>query len=177
MQELTLEKLISLLFRYFQIYAAGEFEPYNIGKGQALFLFALYQQDGLTQEKLAASLNIDKSTTARAISKLEKAGYVMREKNKDDLRANRIFLTPRAKELKPRFQAILRRWTEILSAGMSEEEIAAVMGLLTRMFQNAIEYIHKEKLKVNICGNGLKAGYGEISGEPPAGPSAPPAEG
>jgi DNA-binding MarR family transcriptional regulator len=153
MHDLSIGKLISLLFRYFQIYAAGEFEPYNIGRGQALFLAALYQQDGLSQEKLAASLNMDKSTTARALNKLERAGYVFRQKNKHDLRSKHIFLTPKAREFKPCFYSILQQWTEILSAGMSEEEVAAAIQLLTKMFHNAIEYIHKEKGKEEIKQN------------------------
>jgi len=155
MEDLTIGKLISLLFRYFQIYISGELEPYNIGRGQALFLAALYHQDGLSQEQLAAYLNMDKSTTARAINKLELAGYVYREKDKKDLRLNYIFLTPKAKEFKPHFFAILRQWSSILSAGMSDEEAATALQLLTKMFHNAIEYIHQEKGKGPICSGSL----------------------
>src|SRR5690554_5730985 len=138
-------RLISLLFRYFQIYMANELEPYNIGRGQALFLFALYQKDGLSQEKLACSLNIDKSTTARAINKLEKAGYVIRKKNNEDLRSNQIFLTPQAKQFKPKLYSILQQWTEVLSKDMTREEVNTALNLLTKMFQNAIDYIHQVK--------------------------------
>ncbi|MDO9534168.1 MAG: MarR family transcriptional regulator [Bacillota bacterium] len=156
MLTMSIGKLISLLFRYFQIYITDELEPFNIGKGQALFLFALYQQDGLSQEKLAYHLNIDKSTTARALDKLEQAGYVTREKNIKDLRSNQIFLTQKAIEFKPRLYSILERWTTILSEGMTEEEIETALKLLTKMFENAIVYIQNDRNKANLCCNDLR---------------------
>lgn len=156
MLNLTLGKLISLLFRYFQIFITEELEPYNIGKGQALFLFALYQEDGLSQEKLADFLNIDKSTTARALNKLEKAGYVIREKDKNDLRSNQIFLTQQANRFKPHLYEILQRWTGILSTDMNEEEVEKALNLLSKMFQNAINYINdREKIKTKLYCNDL----------------------
>ncbi len=145
MSDSSLGKWISLLYRYGQIYMAKELEPYQIGKGQFLFLLMLYQKDGLLQEELAQCLNIDKGTTARAISKLEKAGYLLRERNKDDLRANRIFLTKQGRELKPQISAAICRWTEIISANMTDEEVKIAFNVLTKMAHNATEHIVKQR--------------------------------
>ncbi|MEW6625026.1 MAG: MarR family transcriptional regulator [Bacillota bacterium] len=145
MSNLSLGKWISLLYRYGQIYVTKELEPYNIGKGQILFLLALYQNDGVLQEELAQQINIDKGTTARAIGKLEKAGYVTRKPNEKDLRSNQIFLTPKAQEFKPHLCSVLRRWTEILSAGMTEEEVEKAFDLLIKMAQNATNHIEKDR--------------------------------
>lgn len=139
----SLGKWISLLYRYGQIYVTKELEPYNIGKGQFLFLISLYCNDGLSQEDLAQNLNIDKGTTARALNKLEKNGYIYRKPNKSNLRANQIFLTQKAKDFEPQLFAILQKWTDTLSTGMTESEIEIAFNLLTKMTENATTYINK----------------------------------
>ncbi|MBS4024076.1 MAG: MarR family transcriptional regulator [Clostridia bacterium] len=145
MSNASIGKWISLLYRYGHIYVTKELEPYNIGKGQFLFLLALYHKDGLPQEELAGFLNIDKGTTARAIDKLEKAGYVKKEPNQKDLRSNQVFLTQQAKELEPHIYAILHSWTEILITGMTEAEVEKAFSLLTKMAQNATDHIQKDR--------------------------------
>ncbi len=144
MSNLYLGKWISLLYRYGQIYMTKELEPFNIGKGQFLFLIALYHEDGLLQEELADCLNIDKGTTARAIAKLEQFGYVTRRPKQKDLRSNQVFLTQQAQDFKPHLYSILEKWTGILSDGMSIEEIEKAFSLLEKMALNATNYIDKK---------------------------------
>jgi len=140
MQNSTPGKLISVLFRFGRTYLTKQLEPFNIGKGQFWFLFTLLQKDGLTQEELSNLLNVDKSTTARAIAKLEKAGYISKKIHEKDLRANQIFLTEKAKELEPHIHSILTKWNKILSAGMTEEEVEKALTLLQKMTENASDY-------------------------------------
>jgi DNA-binding MarR family transcriptional regulator len=150
MSNISIGKWISLLYRYGHIYVTKELEPYNIGKGQILFLLALYYKDGLPQEELAGFLNIDKGTTARAIGKLEKSGYVRKKPNQKDLRANQVFLTHQAKELEPHIYTILQDWTDILCAGMTEAEVGKAFSLLTKMAQNATDHIQKDRSRTII---------------------------
>jgi|LSQX01.3.fsa_nt_gb DNA-binding MarR family transcriptional regulator len=143
MLEQTLGRWISQLHRYGRIFIARELEPYAIGQGQAPFLIALYHKDGICQDELAQLLKIDKGATARAISKLEQAGYVRRETSREDLRCNRIYLTARALELKPKLSEILQRWSDIISTGLTKEEMEQAFTLLEKMAHNACRYIEK----------------------------------
>jgi len=139
----SLGKWISLLYRYGQIYISKELEPYSIGRGQFLFLLTLYSQEGLSQEELAQTLNIDKGTTARAVEKLEKNGYLYRKPRIQNLRTNEVFLTQKAKDFEPLLYSILKKWTDILSTGMSEYEIEKTFIILEKMNENATNYITK----------------------------------
>ena len=141
MSEESLGRWVSLLHRYFHIYLAAELAPYDIGRGQALFLISLYHLEGMTQDELAARLYMDKSTTARAMEKLQKAGYVHKVPGEKDMRCKRIFLTARAREMEPQVKQILGRWTDILSADLSPEEFQQALHLLQRMAQNAVSHI------------------------------------
>jgi DNA-binding MarR family transcriptional regulator len=139
----TLGRWISLLHRYGRIYISRELEQYSIGQGQAPFLIALYHKDGICQDELAQLLKIDKGATARAISKLEQAGYVRRETSREDLRLNRIFLTAKALEFKPKLSAVLQRWSDIISTGLTGEEMEQAFILLEKMAHNAYAYVEQ----------------------------------
>ncbi|WP_031517853.1 MarR family winged helix-turn-helix transcriptional regulator [Desulfofalx alkaliphila] len=145
MDTMSLGKWISLLYRYGQIYVARELKQYKIGTGQFLFLVVLYKKDGLPQDQLARCLNIDKGTTARAISKLEEAGYVSRKQNQKDLRSNLVFLTQKAKDFQPRAYSIINRWSEVITHGMSPQEVDYALALLEKMAENATVYIDNKR--------------------------------
>lgn len=127
----------SCIYRYGLIHIGNELKPYNIGSGQFNFLMALYHKDGINQESLAQSLRLDKATTARAITKLMKKGYVTRQKDDLDQRAYKIFLTEKAKKMEPMIKKILSEWTETLLSGFTEDERKLFIDFLKRTVQNA----------------------------------------
>lgn len=143
MAQQSLGRWISILYRYGHMYVSKAMEPYNIGKGQFMFLLALYHEDRLLQDELAKRLNIDKGTAARAIDKLEQSGYVIRNKNENDRRSNRICLTDKAIQFKSQFFSILDEWTNILSEGLTKEEVEMSFNLLEKMADNAARYVRK----------------------------------
>jgi DNA-binding MarR family transcriptional regulator len=113
-------------------------KPYNIGSGQYAFLLTLYRNDGISQEELSNKLMIDKGTTARAIDKLEKAGYVVRRTNPKDRRAYNVFITDKAVELKPILYDKMGSWTDILVADLSQEERDMVYVILKKMVNSTM---------------------------------------
>lgn len=131
---------ISVLHRYAQSFIVKRLKDYEIGSGQYIFLLELYKGDGKKQEELASALNIDKGTTARALSNLEKQGYLKKEVDKVDKRAYRVFLTNKALEVKPYVHETLIEWADIITSGLSEKEAEAALGLLQKMAANAVAY-------------------------------------
>jgi DNA-binding MarR family transcriptional regulator len=91
---------IAHIYRNNLAYMAKELEAYRIGSGQFEFLLFLYHKDGVSQETIAKTLKVSKSTIARAIQNLEKEGYVYRERDKSDLRAYKVYLTDKGKEMR-----------------------------------------------------------------------------
>lgn len=140
----SIGRWISILYRYNHCYIDKELKKYHIGSGQSIFLNALLRKDGISQEELSHILMIDKATTARALAKLEKEGYVQRKIDPKDRRAYRIFVTDKAKEMERIFFNILYQWTEILSSGMDQEQKELVLDMLQKMAYNARNYIKQK---------------------------------
>lgn len=141
----ALGKYISILYRQGNAFLTKKYSKYNIGSGQYMFLIQLYANDGLSQEELASRLNIDKGTTARAIKKLQNEGYIIRETDEDDKRAYKIFLTEKAKEIKEDFFQILGQWNDILTSGLTAEEVEIVLKLMKKVSNNNFSGYYKEE--------------------------------
>ena len=136
-------RYISILYRQAQAYITSRMKDYNIGSGQYIFLSLLYERDGISQEELAHQLMIDKGTTARAIDKLEKAGYVTRTTNPKDRRAYTIFITQKAQDIKPELYKTLRSWTDVLVADLSLEEREMLEAILKKMVNSTMHYMNE----------------------------------
>jgi DNA-binding MarR family transcriptional regulator len=146
-QPKSIGKSISIIYRQGQCYINKMLEPYGISSGQFIFLSILYQKDGIKQEEMASSLNIDKGTTARAIKKLEEEGYIYRQKDKEDNRAQLVFLTQKAHDIKDDIYKILKSWTNILVSGFSEEDTIKLVELLEMMTENIRDYYEGKESK------------------------------
>lgn len=135
---------ISILYRQAQAYISSQMKQYNIGSGQYSFLLVLYRNDGISQEELSDQLMIDKGTTARAIDKLEKAGYVVRETNPKDRRAYNIFITAKAREFQPILYEKMNSWTDILVKDLSIEERDLLHVILKKMVNSTMLHMRNK---------------------------------
>jgi DNA-binding MarR family transcriptional regulator len=113
---------IAHIYRNNLAYMAKELEAYRIGSGQFEFLLFLYHKDGVSQETIAKILKVSKSTIARAIQNLEKEGYVYRERDKSDLRAYKVYLTDKGKEMRNIIFKKQASFTDILFSDFTFEE-------------------------------------------------------
>ncbi|WP_127583706.1 MarR family winged helix-turn-helix transcriptional regulator [Paenibacillus koleovorans] len=138
-------KYISAIYRHMQILIAAELAPYRIGSGQYIFLMTLARRSGTTQKALSEELLIDKTTTAKAIAKLEAEGYVQREPDPADNRFHLLSLTEAGQEVVPQVQAALDRVRMIMREGIDEEEYILMLGVLRKVLHNVSEQVRNEK--------------------------------
>lgn len=134
---------IAHIYRSHLAYMAKELEDYGIGSGQFDFLMVLYRKDGISQEALAKILKISKATSTRAIQSLEKEGYVYRQKDENDLRAYRVYLTEKGKEMRDIILEKLNSFVDTLLSDFTHEEKEKFRLL-----------VHKASVK--LCGSGIE---------------------
>ncbi|HIH75687.1 MAG TPA: MarR family transcriptional regulator [Methanosarcina sp.] len=113
---------IAHIYRSHIAYMAKELEEYGIGSGQFDFLMVLYRKDGISQETLARALKVSKATSTRAIQGLEKEGYIYRQKDENDLRAYRVYLTEKGKEMRGVILEKLISFVDTLLSDFTPEE-------------------------------------------------------
>ena len=105
--------------------------PVPIAEAHALL--ELSRTDSLTQQELAAALNLQKSTVSRIVARLERQGWVHRQRNASDGRALDVALTAEGSHAaRDLAHARARRMSGILEhipEGQREEVIRALRTL------------------------------------------------
>ena len=139
--QLTLARFISLIGRCGQIYFDRKLSPIHIGFGQIRILRALDKREGINQEHIRLLSHLDKATIAKTIKPLVREGYVQRTKNPNDKRSYQISLTDKGKDIMPMLKQTIRTWTDILTAGFTDEEKSLIDALMARMSENARDHL------------------------------------
>ena len=140
----TIGRLVALLYRMSTLYLGRELSGLKIGSGQYIFLAELFDQEGQSQDELTQKAYVDKANTARALGKLEQAGYVRRVPDQNDQRVKRSFLQPVALEIQDEFWRIITGWSDILTQNFTEKRKERLMKDLAEMADNAAAYIKQQ---------------------------------
>ena len=109
----------------------------DVGEVSASELFALHELDageGLSQQDLAHSLRLDKSTVSRLLASIEARDLVARERDLGNRRLVRVSLTPRGHRLHRDLAAALHAHQRVILSDMTAAERTALhTGLAGRL--------------------------------------------
>lgn len=141
MNDRKLGKDISVVYRCSQVFFDAQLKQYGLGSGQYIYLVNLYGNNGVTQQELSDIINMDKTTTARTIDKLVKAGYVRKQPSDTDKRAYLLYTTDRAEAIKHTLLELMAEWNQLLFTGFDEAERATVVALMDRVSVNALAVV------------------------------------
>lgn len=136
MEKESLGKYIAGIYRNSQCIINNKLEDYDIGSGQHDFLYILCNNQGISQKELSEKLHIGKATTAKAVKQLEKNGYIRREKDLEDKRFYKLYLTDKGNTIAPLVNATYREMRELYGEGLSEEEYRHVLNVLQKILGN-----------------------------------------
>lgn len=96
-------------------------------------LAILYQHSKLTMKEIAEKIHRSKPTVTILVNKLEKFGFVKREKSSEDSRITYIMLTSKSKDFKPIFEKISKDLNKMLFKNLSNNEVQLLGELLEKM--------------------------------------------
>lgn len=127
---------IGMIARCFDTISNVEFKDLELAKGQYLYLVRVCENPGIISNKLSEMLKVDRTTTARAISKLEESGFIEIKKDDVNKRILRIYPTEKGKIT---YEVLKKEenYSEMVSLqGFSEEEKDILTKLLVRVREN-----------------------------------------
>ena len=111
----NLMRMINEIYRCGALYRTVRLESDGLNGLQTAFLMNICSNEGTTQEKIARSLYIHKSTVTRQLAALEEKGYIERRVDENDKRNMLVFPTEKAKEILPKIKLVFREWREYLT--------------------------------------------------------------
>ncbi len=104
-----------------------------------LLIMELARRDGRTQLDLVNATHLKAPTVSVAMQKLEKEGIVTRKPDEYDLRATRVYLTEKGRELDNRTRRSVHDAEELAMANLSEDERETLARLLMKIRESLLE--------------------------------------
>jgi DNA-binding MarR family transcriptional regulator len=112
----------------------------EISSAQGRIMFALWQEEGISINELAKKTQLKKSTLTSMLDRLERMGYVRRQRSKKDRRKILIQRTSKDKNLENEYVKLSQEHTKIFFHGFSEDQIDRFEKDLKKILDNLTEY-------------------------------------
>lgn len=129
-------RLIGKISRIINTESNHDFKQFGLKNGQNSFLVRVCEHPGIHANELTAMMNVDKSTTSKAVQKLVQMGYLIKEIDQSNRRAVRLYPTERGEAV---FPELIRNENRQLADGLknfSQEEIRGLEELVKKMSDN-----------------------------------------
>lgn len=140
-------RFVDWIYRNNAYYIGKNLEKFNLNKSEYKYLIRLYAKEGICQDDLVNMLRVDKYEVAKGVKTLIEKGYVYKEKDTEDKRKHRIYLTQKAKHIEVEFKEVLCESSAKLTNGFSDDEKIILLEMLERMTVNMLEEV--ESIKCN----------------------------
>lgn len=125
-------EVITLLHRRIFTELKYKLKVFKLGYAQFNLLSILLREGEMTQDQLAGVSGADKGTISRGITRLEREGYIARERKRTDSRANIISPTPKALQLQHILDFIDEEVMNKCLENLSEDERLTLLELIKK---------------------------------------------
>ena len=122
-------------------YRTETLAPLELKACHASYLREICAEPGISQDKLAARICINKSNVARQVAVLEEDGFVKRVPSEADKRVMELYPTEKTLENLPQITQILGCWENCITQDLSEQEKELLTSLLGKMRVRAGKYM------------------------------------
>lgn len=112
---------------------AADLKEFDISPGRFGVLVLISANPGLTQSRLAAATQLDRSTMVAVIDYLEGRCLVERRASPTDRRSNALVLTPAGEDLLKQLKRRIKSHEARITAAMTPREREVFVDLLTRV--------------------------------------------
>ena len=138
---LAFMKNITQIARCAEQYRADQLASLGLSGCQYSYILNVCREPGISQEKLAKQICINKSNVARQLAQLEESGFVYRKKGEKDKRVVAVYPTQKAQEAYPQVRKVLRQWSQYITQEIEEEKKEELFLMLEKMKVKAAQYL------------------------------------
>ena len=112
----------------------------ELNSAQGRIMFALWQKDGVSINELAKKTHLKKSTLTSMLDRLERMGYIRRQRSKKDRRKILIKRTEKDRTMEKKYVEVSEEMTRLFYKGFSKSQIDRFEKDLGRILNNLTEF-------------------------------------
>jgi len=132
-EELSVGQLLAQVCRMTGHHLRQHMEKLGLHRGQGFALIHLWHHDGIPQRDLAQAMHIRPASVTNMLQRMERDGWITRERDAEDQRLVRVFITAKAKGLRGEARQVFNTMEEELGAVYTREEQATLRRLLLKL--------------------------------------------
>ncbi|MGI6176175.1 MAG: MarR family winged helix-turn-helix transcriptional regulator [Christensenellales bacterium] len=141
---MDLPKAISLLHRKMNAELNYRLNKIGLSNAKLRLMKHLNNKEEMTQADLCRDLELDKSTVAKMLNRMESHGFITKHTKPDDSRFVWLSLTPKSRQIIPKSEIIISEWSKDVTSVLSETEKELFYELLHKISQQAAAMFHKQ---------------------------------
>ncbi len=141
-----LMRFIDRTARCAAVYRCEKLEAEGLNGYQHTYILNICREPGISQEKLASRIYVNKSNVTRQLALLEQNGFVERRASGTDKRVMEVFPTKKAFDVYPRVREVLAEWNAGLLEQFTPEERKLLSSMMERVMAKAVEISGADKL-------------------------------
>ena len=135
-RKLTLGQLLSQVCRLTGDRLRVKMEEIGLHKGQGFILFHLWHHDGIPQNVIAHALHVSPATMTNTLQRMERDGWITRERDSEDQRIVRVHITEKAKAMREEAREAFRDLEKEVTSVLTKDERKTLQGLLEKLHEH-----------------------------------------
>ena len=132
-------KYSAAIYRLSQSIFNNKLKELEIGSGQYDFFLVISRNAGISQTEICDFLNVEKSTTAKAVKYLLSKGYIYKKQIVSDKRYSSLYLTEKGQAASASVEAVFSEMLGIFSKNIPDNVIEQTISVLKKVISNLQE--------------------------------------
>ena len=141
---------ISILYRSTQKYYDRKLANLSLTYAQLPILIAIYEEEGISLQKIASEGGYDKGTITKNVQKLVSLGYVVVKSSLKDKRAKELYTTDKTKTVMNQIYGIRRNWWKHIIQSIPPKKIEEFSYFYEDMAENAKVFADKDEEQIQF---------------------------
>jgi len=153
--EMTVGQLLAQVCRMTGERLRVHMEKLGLHRGQGFALIHLWHHDGVPQRELSKAMHVSPASVTNMLQRMERDGWIDRQRDEADQRIVRVFLTKKSKGLRVKARAVFREMEEELGSIYTDAERETLKRLLMKLHDRfAPDDEHTHHVHRFLCGEG-----------------------
>lgn len=137
-------KYINQISRCSSLFKNGKLEHDGLNGYQHVYIRNICREPGISQDNLAKSIYVNKSSVTRQLALLEQNGFITRTPSDKDRRVMQVFPTQKAISILPAIKELSAEWESAITADLTDREKHLFLPILERIMEKAAEKVNQE---------------------------------
>jgi DNA-binding MarR family transcriptional regulator len=129
-------QLLAHVGHAYRMVAEASMQSIGLRRTQVMLLMQVYKQEGVTQIELAERLSLNGATVSEMLQRLEDMQLIVRQRDAEDRRLVRVYLTDDGREKQMRIQHQLQILEQTIFEGVDPEQRLVLRQLLQHVLRN-----------------------------------------